>query len=137
MSYSISEHKNEFYIHVRFFSLIDDEILMEYFDEVFVIPEFRSKYLLVDYSEVTVFKFTAPGVFTFCNKLNDGFEAWQRQKGRKVAILAPENIVVLAGLTGRVFVQELLSLEHAPHHKFFQSKADALEWLGLTNGDLS
>ena len=121
-------YAHERYIHIRFYGEVGDEILINYLDKAFLIPAFRSKDQLVDYLEVTKFLFTTPGLFRFCSTLNNRCETWPRQKDRKVAVLAPENIVQLAGLTGGVFVQELLSLEHAPQHRFFQSKGDALEW---------
>ena len=83
MDFSIKEHAHERYIHVRFFGQVNDEILIKFLDKSFLTPAFGSKDQLVDYSEVTRFRFTAPGAFKYCEKLNDRCKAWPLQKKKE------------------------------------------------------
>jgi len=59
------EHVHEHYIHIRFIGDVDDDMLLRYLDDIFVIPETGSKDQLVDYSEVTGLFLTAGGIFEF------------------------------------------------------------------------
>ena len=123
------EHVHEHYIHIRFIGDVDDDMLLRYLDDIFLIPETGSKDQLVDYPEVTGLLLTAAGIFEFCNTLNDHCEAWPRHEDKKVAVIAPRNVALLAILTGRIFLSEILSTRHIPQYEFFLSEADAIKWL--------
>ena len=119
MDYSIKEHAREHYIDINFFDQVDDETLMKYLDDVFLIPALESKNQVVDYSELTEFVLTREGIYKFCSKLNNRCEAWSLEKNRKIAVIVLGNIIELAGSMGRVFLSEILLLRNAPKYAIF------------------
>ena len=149
MSYSVSEHTDEQYIHVRFFGEVDDDALMKYqyivfrffgqvsdvtlamfLDDALVLTELEWKGQLVDYLEVTSFMMSAPGIFTFCNDIDNHYEKFPHLKARKLAIVTSESNVKDVVFIGSVFASEMRSLRNAPQIEFFKYKKDALDWLG-------
>ncbi len=127
MGFKVDDSKR--YLEVIYYDLVDDDLILECLESSFAQPGFSSKDQLVDYTAVTDYQVSMPGLIRLTNAIKQHFETHPPEEGRKIGYVVPKDV---AWGMGRAF---LAHIEAADNSKLFRTRAEALVWMGIDDTD--
>ena len=123
MSYQVDDSRSV--LEVRYIGTVDDGQILECCQAIFDSEGFRTKHMLVDYTDVNSYNVTIPGLKRLTQFISENAPLDRSSTEHLNAYVVPKDIEY--GM-GRVF---LAYMRDGPRSSLFRDRAEANDWLGL------